>query len=246
MISFKDFYILKESPDTVLNELPDGSEIQLPWNHPHSYSFGFFNPPRSLNIDELRGKLVMEEEGKTGSQKNHANVLFDFLKTNDRLDIIDSIKNLDARKLMRPAGRIWVAINHIKPEDGTLNIISFWCPPYDVTTEHLKEILNWFLIGEEDYDRTFLEFIDKSKSLIPMSQFKESPKPQKLSKQEREEIQRKESEKHTKGGEKNPDFGSRKEVSDAKKAGERSSAEYKQKLDPHGFHGESYRPKTNS
>lgn len=245
MISFKDFYTLKESPDTVLNELPDGTEIRLNWENSQSYSFGFFNPPSTLDVKDLRGKLIMEDEGKRGSQKNHANVLYDFLQTNDRLDLIDSIKNLDARQLMRPAGRIWVQINKVNGE-GTVNIISFWCPAYDVTSKHLQDVLNWFLIGEEDYDKTYLEFIGKDKSLIPMTEFKESSKPQKLSKEEKAEIQRKESEKHTTGGKKNPDFGSKKQATDADKAGERSYAEYKQKLDPYGFHGESHRPQTNS
>jgi len=239
MISFKDFYFLKENPDKVINTLPDGREVKLKWENNHSYSFGFFNPDTSLDVGNLRGKMVIEDEGTQGYDKLHAFILMKFLKHNKRTDIIEAIKNEDARQILNPAGRIWVGV----PLDGNIvNIISFWAPVYEVKLAHIKQILNRFILGEEDYDKTFVEFVGKDKSLTPLSQFKEISKPKKISKQEQAEIQRQQSEKHIFGGNKNPDFGSKKQARDADKAGERSYAEYKQKQDPHGFHGESYKP----
>lgn len=243
MISFRDFYFLKENPDTVKNVLPDGREIELGWDDPQSYSFGFFNPNPSIDIGDLRGKMVMEEEGRQGGRKTHAHTLMDFLKSNNRMDIVDLLKDEDVRQVLQPAGRIWVGI---PIQGGVVNAISFWCPNYDVTWNEIKQILNWFLIGEEDYEKTFVEFLGNKKTLIPLSKYQDSKKPKKISKEEQAEIQRQQSEKHVIGGKKNPNFGAKEQARDAERAGERSYAEYKQKLDPHGFHGESYSPQRNS
>lgn len=239
MLSFKNFYYLKENPDTVENKLPDGKVIELSWDDQESYSFGFFNPDPSIDIGKLRGMLVMQEEGLSGGRKTHASILMDFLRINNRLDIVDEIKDEDVRVMLQPCGRIWVSTN---VQGEYVNILSFWCPIYDVNFSQIKQVLDWFLIGEEDYDRTYVEFLGKKRDLIPLTMYKDVSKPKKISKEEQAEIQRQKSEKHVLGGEKNPDFGAKKQSVDAQRAGEKSYAEYKQKLDPYGYHGESYVP----
>lgn len=238
MLSFENFYQLNETPDTVNNELPNGVEVSLNWKESNAYAFGFFNPDPQIDIGNLRGKLVMQEDDATGFDKTHSFVFRRFLEIHKRQDLRKHFEESDVRQILKPSGRIWLAV---MVKGKPINVISFWCAPNEVKSHHIKEIMNWFVMGEEDSPNTFLEFLGKSQSLIPVTEFEEPTEEVKLSKREKEKLQMQAAQKHLmSGSHKNPHFGSSKQSSDAVRAGERSFAEYRNKLDPSGFHGESY------
>jgi hypothetical protein len=177
----------------------------------------------------------------------------------------------NARIMFSPSGRIWtIAINQV--DKKPVVIISFWCfknkehnkesdptafgdgsntkviDGYEVTSTHIKRILNKAGVPRDQWYDTYLEFLDDEYKgprhrRITFREFTDhTPPAQPVQKSKEEEQQEEEmvkqgQEKIKIGAHKNklnPDFGSPVQAKKAKKAGVSSYAEYKAKRNPYG------------
>lgn len=171
-MNFKDFNILKETPDTV--KLKDGSE--LIWKEPQARPFGFLNIHNEhfyplLDVLKNNQAFIDSEKyilGKYG--QTHFQSVRLFLKQfEDNIDKEPLIKLLNTfvldhknlRKCLEPCGRIWVATK----------VVSFWCTKDNVTPIHLERVFDSVYVQKERRDVYKLEFINNEHPSITYKEF---------------------------------------------------------------------------
>jgi hypothetical protein len=74
----------------------------------------------------------------------------------------DMLEDIDARELLRPAGRLWLG----------LGVISFWVFDHKlVTKEHLERVFAEYKIPASEYEQYIIEFLGEEKSTTTVKQF---------------------------------------------------------------------------